>query len=703
MRIIGVNFGTTNPKSNKLLRDGGAALLFDDHIELIVLEERISRNKREGGYATSLPCLLTEANLEFSDIGCIGISSCCESLPDISRFVVEKIAVKPVNHHLSHAIGTFALSPFEEALVVVADAGGNTFGVDCEKWWHSSREQNSYFRVTRKSVELIDRDFFEPYEAGMGEVFRAFTCYLGWNSSQHAGKTMALAAYGDKRRFEHFPIFDFSNGRLRCHVRNDPSNPLSMVEQLLSRYGINNIIPRACSELININHADLAAWIQCELEKALICKIEWLCRESNLKNICIAGGVAYNCKMNGELSKAFSKENFYVQPGSGDHGQCLGNAVFCSYIDNGIIPKYQFQPYLGLKDHSFIIEDILSQNPNLRVVCTDNVIRFTAELLANGAFVCRFDGRSEFGPRALGNRSILADPRNVKNKWIMNKVKSREPFMPFAPSVLKEFACNFFEDIASVNYMTTAVSTVKENRKLIPAVVHKDGTSRIHLVDKCVSPRYHELISEFYEITGIPMLMNTSFNRRGEPIVESCLDAIECFNSIMVDYLVMNGVIFEKTIKSKPCNKYNNKDNIDQCVVSGAYNKVTHYKIVDSIGLPVKIRDKFNLYYEYVNWLHYGRKTTTIRFKNGEIDFPATSILPMYETKDFAINFQSDTYVGDAVINNIVIKRYEQLSIEDAVNDGFDSLDELKMTLENIYGKISNSDLLTIYHIYLNS
>lgn len=696
--ILGVNIGQTS--SGKLLRDGGAAVLCGNNVCHIFLEERVSRIKRAGGYDLALKTLLGIGyNLDQFDT--VAISSCCESLPKlVSVKEFSKVEVIAVNHHLSHAIGTYALSPFDTAIVVVMDAGGNTFEESLPEWWLNKREQNSYFIASQEGVQLIDRDFDNPLDAGFGEVYRAFTYFLGWKSSQHAGKTMALSSYGDAEVFKDMPIYKFdSEGHLHAVVQNNPLDPCQMVTELLDMYGITNISPRQPDEPILNIHKNLAAWVQHEMESALDCRIRNLIKQTGFNKICLTGGVAYNCKMNGFIANINGAENVYVQPASGDQGQCLGNAVYAQSVKNNKVPKLNFQPYLGSMARDGSVKEILSKYPNLHFVDCLDISKAVASLISGGSVVCRFHGKSEFGPRALGNRSILADPRRVQNKYLLNKIKSRDPFMPFAPSVLYEFATDYFDGVAQENYMTTATVSKWDKRKFIPAVIHKDGTSRIHLVKNDVNPEYYRLIHAFYEITKIPMLLNTSFNRKGEPIVETIDDAISCFNAMPISYLIIGDYLIQK----------DGLFNIDkQC--SNSYGstftsicKTTELSISNFTNTIPIYRHKFNLYHEYIDWLYYGRKVTTIRYKPNGFDYPCFQCLPMYETEDFSFNNKSDKYVGHVEIGSIEVKQFGQLDHTDAVNDGFKSLEELKTALTTIYTNITETSYVTIYHIYLNT
>lgn len=704
MNIIGLNLGSNI--YGKLLNDGGVCLIQDGTLRSIVIEERVSRAKRAGGYEKALQLILRCHNIDSNDLDMIAISSCCELEPNKNRItsfnnLIETISV---NHHISHACSVYSLCPFDESLVVVMDAGGNNIENMSDKWWKHYREQQSYYIVGNSNIDLIGRDFADPYSAGYGEVFRAFTYFLGWKSSQHAGKTMALSAYGNPNRFAGMPIFiNHNDGSIASVIKNNPTEPIEMVLDLLSLYGINNIAPRNPTDNIEDVHKDLASWIQYEVEKSLLLKIDHLIKKTNINKVCLSGGVAYNCKLNGKIANLVGKENLFVASGSGDHGQCLGNASYAIYLKTSKLPKFNTQPYLGISHHVNNLADYIHKYPELTIMNCVDCTEKAAFLLSEGHILCRFMGRSEFGPRALGNRSILADPRNHRNKFRLNNIKGRDNFMPFAPSVLEEYVDDFFETASSVNYMTTAVNTVYEIRKLIPSVIHKDGSSRIHIVSHDDNDEYHSLINSFYKKTGIPMLLNTSFNKGGEPIVESIDDAFSSFCDLDINYMLINNTLIEKH------NKTTLRSTIKEICEFSSHLNMNNMHLLRSHLLDTFSdicffeRSKFNLYTVFVDWLNYGRKTTTIRYKKNGIDIPSSHVLPMFSTDDFSMDVVSDKQVGNAEILKIVVKQFTCLDENDANNDGFASLDELKNTLTEIYGFIPDHDYVTIYHIYLNT
>jgi carbamoyltransferase len=696
LKTIGLNSGTT--RFGKHLNDGSVCYHDGQEIKAIVVEERVSREKRDGGFKKATRELFNAYDLSWDDIDTIAYSSCCDkdSSPKfLGNTAPTNTNKHPVNHHLSHALSVYCLSPFKDAIIIVLDAGGNILSDDKEKWWEASREQSSYFIVRNNTIELISRDFEQPGEAGIGELFRAFTYFLGWGSSMHAGKTMALSSYGNPNRFQGMPIFNLKeNGRVSSIIDNRPEKPLEMVKQALTTYGITTITERIPGEEITQDHKDIARWIQDEAQRVIDYKIKYFEKKYQINNFCLSGGVAYNCKMNGNIERTIKNINLFVGPAPGDQGQSLGNVL--SLLGGPEVKISNFVPYCGL-DRSKEIAMVPSyQNlfPDLSIGHYENVTRTAAELIASGEIICWFQGKSEFGARALGNRSILADPRNPKNRFILNQIKGRDHFMPFAPSVMMSATNEYFDCYGDYRYMTHALKVKPEMRKFIPAVVHIDGTSRIQSVDRKFNKIYHELISEFREITGIPLVLNTSFNRGGEPIVETVEDAIKSFQATNVNYLIVGDWVIEKNEKFKYFG-----------LQESYYN--TSLKILDDIKSDIdskydrriSIRQKFSLYEEFVDWLLSGRKFTTIRYSGGDIDFPSKTINSLYATDTF-FSDSTQNYVFDIDITGITIKKFRELNEYDAYCDGFNSLKELTETLTRIYGPIDPEAYMTIYNIY---
>ncbi len=701
MNIIGLNSGIT--RFGKKLKDGGTCLISNGSLVSVILEERITRIKQDGGYSRSLEVLLHSNGLRPIDIDAVAYSTCCEAInSDFSIDFFRDVPVKyiPVNHHISHAYSVFSLCPFNEAIIIVIDAGGNVLTGDDEDWWKNRREQHSYYIATKDGIDLIETDFDDSFETGFAEAYRAFTHYLGWGSSQYAGKVMALAAYGENIRFAGKHLFSLSGNKLISICKNNPKFPIEMLVALFKKLNIEEIPIRDKRTEILDAHQDLAYWIQTEMEEAFFAKIDSLIQRTGIRNICFAGGVGYNCKMNGKALRHPSIERFFVTPASGDHGQCVGNAFFALHKLSGKLKRFPaFTPYIG-STYNYPELDKKLIDAGLEIVKVENMISETAKLIADGEIVAWYNGRSEFGPRALGNRSLLADPRNASMKFRMNSVKSREPFMPFGPSVIDAFVSEYFLASQDCRYMTHAVNVHPHLRKKVPAVVHADGTSRIHTVTKDENHVYYDLINAFYEITGVPMILNTSFNRSGEPIVDSPEDAISAFMNLDIQYMTINGILARKPHRLVTTSIPHN-EGLFIYPEDDAVSKIQK-NINPNRPLPFFKRKKINLNKEFVKWLYYGKKITTVRYKKGGIGIPESFEIPMFATPQFEKDLSSDDYVGVAEISKYQIKRFSDLDGVDAINDGFQDVKELRATLFEIYGDIPANEYVTIYYIYLN-
>lgn len=549
MRILGVNLGAT--KGGKKLKDGGACVIESGEVQVAIAEERVSRVKSRGGYQLSLGYVLDYLGEPIESFDAVVVSTCCEELlvpGEVNDPMLRKARrLLTLGHHESHAYSAFFASGFDRALIIVMDAGGNTL-VPCNGigWWRYPREQNSYFVGEGTTIKLIDRDFDSPYEVGFGEVYRAFTYYLGWPSYVHSGKTMALAAYADEEVIRDSFLFIMdSSGHIRSKLRADPLNPIKMVRNFAQEYRV--VIPpaRCPGDPITQEHMNLAGVVQSSLEKALLEKIRMLTKKTGITDVCLAGGVALNCVLNGKILNETSVRRLFIQPAAGDQGQCLGNAYYGLLQLSGerIRNIKPFDPFLG---RPYATLEFTPSSNGWQPLDTGQPLKLVAQLLADGKLVGWFNGQSEFGPRALGNRSILADPRRLESKYRLLGVKGREWFMPFAPSILWEYQSEFFELDRESPYMSLASPVKPSKRRLVPAIVHQDGTSRPQTVTANTNPIFYQLLVEFHKVTGIPLLLNTSFNRKGEPIVETPQDAWEMFLNSDIDYLFTNGKLFAK-------------------------------------------------------------------------------------------------------------------------------------------------------------
>lgn len=704
MIIVGINLGSTI--FDKYLKDGGVCVVADGNIKFAIAEERINRKKRSGGHRNALLYALQQLSIEKTDIDLFVYSSCCEEVRSAYQIPdFEGIKTLPCNHHKSHALSVYFTSPFDEAVIIVLDAGGNlSVPEDARNWWLSEREQHSYFIARENEVRLHSVDFKKPKDAGIAEVYRAFTHYLGWPSSSYANKVMALSAFGDPTTFVNKEIFTLSDeGVMRSCINNDPLNPISMIANLMQRYSVGGLQPRLENDAIQQFHCNLASWIQKETEKAIFQKIDYLIKKTGIANVCLAGGVAYNCSLIGKILDNTMAKRIFVQPASGDHGQCLGNAIYGHLANVRKWPRsYLFNPYLGGEQKISLqkINNHMGDKPFLQVREYNDLPCEIAKLLAANEIVAWFQGRSEYGPRALGNRSILASPCNPLLGEKLNIIKGRERFMPFAPAVLVEKANEIFEVSTESPYMTAAYKVRKDKSKLIPSVVHMDTTSRIQTVRKDSNPLFHEVISRFYNLTGIPLILNTSFNGPGEPIVETLNDALDTFMKLNIRYLAAGNFLIEK--------KEVNSDIIQICV-----NEDNHfiYSIYDDSILkirerlyirfpftPLIPRERFGLYYEYVDWLKTGRKVTTIRFKKEGIEYPLKKIVPLFETDSYK-HAAKERYIGNVNLTQYRVKKFKDLNSQDAINDGFDSINELRTVLKEIFTKLTDNDYVSIYSI----
>lgn len=707
MVILGVNLPRTY--FNKPLHDGGVCVVIDGQVRMAVAEERITRKKRAGGYENSLSYVLSKLNLSDNDIDLIVYSTCCETIRNsqsINGF--EGVRTAACNHHFSHALSVYLTSPFDEAIILVMDAGGQVLEESVPgEWWRSRREQHSYFIAQGDKIELLERDFDKPESSGIGEVYRAFTYYLGWESSKHANKTMALSAYGNCERFKDKEIFYFDDsGQMFSNMRNTPLTSIPMVRELLLKSDIPDILPREPQGEILQDHCDMAAWLQAKTEKAIFQKVNYLIEKTGISNVCLSGGVAYNCSAIGKIHLYTSARNIYINPASGDNGQCLGNAIYGHMLNHRNWEKDKvFNPYLGGNEEISLsrIERLIRNFPNRFIIKKPlDLTVVVARLIEEGEIVAWFQGKSEYGPRALGNRSFLADPRNFNNKQRMNRLKGRESFMPFAASVLAEHANDYFHCVESP-YMTAAFkvkSTYKDN---ILAVLHHDDTSRIQTVRKENNCLFHDLIYRFFLRTNIPLLLNTSFNGPGEPIVETLEDAMKTFVKLDIKFLAAGPFLIEKELDDISGNILMNvsalffqidlskKDVLDEKQLEKLLkNQFPKIKLIP--------RNKFLLYEGFIEWLKRDYKVTTIRYIKGGIDFPVKKIMPIFPTKDFS-SISSGREAGKVKLTKYSVKKFGELDDFDAKRDGFDSTEELKKMLSRIYGKIQEEEYISIYNI----
>jgi carbamoyltransferase len=431
-----------------------------------------------------------------------------------------------VDHHLAHALSAYAYSGFDEAAVVVMDGRG---AWEATSIWHGRDGR-------------IEHVLTIPFPDSVGYFYSEFTEYLGFQRNSDEWKVMGLAPYGkpgvDLRAF-----IEADAAPYRVHARRLVANGAAPFAEMVRLFG-----PRRVPESeIEERHKDVAYAVQDACEIAMMSVVKMAIDKTESRNVCLAGGVALNSKANGKIVASGMVDKFFVQPAASDDGVALG-AALAPYLDGGgrLMMKAMRHAYWGPEFDDEAVENAL-KTYKLKYARLSDAAGTTAELLSNGKILGWFQGRMEFGPRALGSRSILADPRDPEmNAKVNNAVKFREWWRPFAPSLKKEAAGEYLEGASDSPFMILTAQVRPEKRAVIPSVTHVDGSARPQTVEKEINPLYWRLIDEFGKRTGVPVLMNTSFNLRGEAIVHTPTDAMRTFFSSGMDALVLGSFLVEK-------------------------------------------------------------------------------------------------------------------------------------------------------------
>ena len=571
--------------------DSAAAILQDGNILAAAQEERFSRIKHDQGFPhNAIEFCLKEAGCTIDEVGIVafydkpflkferllesylayapfGLRSAWKGLP---IWIKEKLWISDrikselkydgklllPEHHQSHASSAFFPSPFREAAILTMDGVGE---------WTTS----SISRGHQNKIDLIAEQIF-PHSIGL--LYSAFTYFTGFKVNSGEYKLMGLAPYGNPIYadliYDHLiDLKAYGSFTMNQQYFNYTSGLTMTNKKFANLFGGP---PRKAESPITQRDMDLAASIQQVTEEIVFRSAMHAKRITGSKNLCLAGGVALNCVSNGKLKASGEFENIWVQPSSGDAGGALGAAMFAWFqyleqdrtVDSTDLMKGS---YLGPYWKQNEIESWISKD-NLKATFYENEKLYPtiANYIANGRVVVWFQDRMEFGPRALGNRSILGDPRSEQMQKVLNlKIKFRESFRPFAPSVLEEKVSNYFDFEGESPYMLMVADVKKirlnnlkeqktgfdklyQKRSELPAITHVDNSARIQTVSKKTNPKYHRLISEFEKLTGCPVLINTSFNVRGEPIVCTPNDAYRCFMRTNMDVLVIGNHVFLK-------------------------------------------------------------------------------------------------------------------------------------------------------------
>ena len=558
MISIGINYSQMHDSSACIVRDG--------EVLFAVAEERLSRVKHDARF----PELAIRACLDFVPVRPDQLDFVCFGWPPVgvsvrhdlkgmikgdfpidytsvaslfrryvsltrqhdgenpfrARFGTTNARFRFIHHHLAHAISAYAFSGFDDAAVLVLDGRG---AWEATSLWHGRDGR-------------LEHVWTIPWPNSLGLFYAQFTQFLGFQPYSDEWKVMGLAPYGEPgMNLREFIVPDDSAYRVSTRLLlGRDSAPLAGI---VSRLGPS----RVPESEIDSRHKNLAFAVQDSCEQAMLTLARGAVEKTRCRNLCLAGGVALNSKANGKILASGIVDRIFVQPAASDDGTCLG-AALGPYLDNGgHLPVTKMRhAYLGNEYSDAEIERVL-QTYKLRIIRVVDPAKAAAELLADGKILGWFQGRMEFGPRALGARSILADPRDPEmNAKVNNAVKFREWWRPFAPSILAENAGDYLESATDSPFMVLTAQVKAEKRDVIPSVTHVDGSARPQTVERDVCPLYWQLIHEFGERTGVPVVMNTSFNLRGEPIVCTPTDAIRTFYSSGMDALVIGNFLVEK-------------------------------------------------------------------------------------------------------------------------------------------------------------
>lgn len=548
------------------MHDSSAVIIKDGKIIAASEEERWSRIKHDRSFPKkSIEYCLREAGVTINDIDCVGffwkpwkgilkrmlylIKGLPHSIKNLEKngaTYIDLLSAKKtfkketgyegpfhfLDHHLTHASSVFFSSGFEKSAIISVDGTGEK-----ETCW----------------IGKYDNGKFTQYQGviwphSIGHVYSAVTQFLGFKAFQDEYKVMGLSSFGNPVYLEDFRkiIISKTDGKFEIdlsYMSYQYGSAIKYSNQFIKKFGKN----RKGDEPITQTHKDIASSLQKRLEEILLDLSTWTVRETGIENLCLTGGVSLNSKTIGILEESDIADNIYVSPVSGDSGTALG----CAYLIDKVILKNQREK-IGLP-HAFWgpeytdneIEKALKQK-RISYKIIENIGKVGAELIYDGKIIGWFQGRSEFGQRALGNRSILGDPRKMEVKERINsRIKRRESFRPFAPAVLEEFQKEYFEHTKPIPFMTEIHKIKPKKQKIIPAVSHIDGTARIQTVSKIGNPQFYNLIEEFHKLSGIPMVLNTSFNCN-EPIVNTPEEAIETFLKTDLDNLIIGNYMISK-------------------------------------------------------------------------------------------------------------------------------------------------------------
>lgn len=544
--------------------DTSAAIVRDGRLLYAVEEERLNREKHTSAFPTkSIEACLRHAKIGMSDVDIIGVPTepvsnvrfrflrhwfnhypqvaprmleefkWVKKIMDIETEIREKLNFQKeiffCRHHIAHMASSYHLSGFSSSALLSIDGVG-----EIESLTTGQARDNQIQVFEENNVDWPD---------SMGVLYTCITDWLGFKRHCDEGKVMGLAPYGNTETYR--KIFEdmvtlLPNGRFKLDLSYF-DYPFIQGSTMSTKFTELCGPSRKLTEDITQRHQDLAAAVQYITEMVIIHSADHLYQQTGEKNICLAGGVALNCVANGKVLTDTLFRNMFVQPAANDAGISIGVALHCHYLKYPDSRRYKMEnAYLGDGYTDKEIESVLINN-SVKYTEPKDLFLLVAKLLANQKIVAWFNGRFEFGPRALGNRSILTAPFPAEMKDVLNsRVKHREGFRPFAPIVLEEDCGEYFDNTHESPYMLLTYGVREEKRNIVPAITHVDGTARVQTLNGKQNPHLYKLLKEFKCLTGIGVILNTSFNVMGQPIISTPQEAIDCFLGTDIDYLVLN-------------------------------------------------------------------------------------------------------------------------------------------------------------------